>query len=74
MTTSPPTSPGPGREPRFTAVHVLAVVTALLGVLMIVRSVASGGGIGSYGVLVGVLFLAAGVMRLRLLRAKAQSR
>lgn len=63
---TPPSKP----EPRFGIVHLLAGATALIGVLMIVLALAGGGGAGSYGVLVGALFLAAGVMRLRLIRVR----
>jgi hypothetical protein len=57
----------------FTVVHGLAVLTALLGVLMIVGAFSGGGGLGSFGVLVGAFFVAAGVMRLRLIRVRAQA-
>ncbi|MBJ7472694.1 MAG: hypothetical protein JHD16_15420 [Solirubrobacteraceae bacterium] len=56
----------------FTVVHGLAVLTAILGILMIVGAIAGGGGLGSYGVLVGAFFVAAGVMRLRLLMVRAR--
>lgn len=57
---------------RITLVRILAVITALLGVGMIVGAIAGGGGIGSYGVLVGAFFLAAGVMRLRLVHLRSK--
>ncbi len=60
--------------PRFGIVHVLAGATAVLGFLMIVLALAGGGGAGSYGVLVGALFLAAGVMRLRLISVRSRNR
>lgn len=56
--------------PRYGIVHWLAGLTAVLGVLMIVGAIKGGGGPGSYGVLVGALFVAAGVTRLRLLEAR----
>lgn len=52
-------------QPPVTVVQILAVITALCGVAMIVLALVGGGGLGSYGVLVGAFFLAAGVMRLR---------
>ncbi len=58
----------------FTLVHLLAVVTAVLGLLMIGGALARGGGLGSYGVLVGAFFVAAGVMRFRLLQARSKAR
>lgn len=67
--TGAPAADTPG--PRFGIVHVLATITAALGLFMIVRALAGGGGLGSYGVLVGSLFLAAGLLRLRLMRARS---
>ena len=58
--------------PRITAVRILAAITAALGVAMIVGAIAGGGGIGSYGVLVGAFFVAAGVMRLRLVHLRSK--
>lgn len=57
---------------RFTLVHGLAALTALLGAAMIVGAIAGGGGPFSYGVVIGVIFLGAGLMRLRLLNLKAR--
>lgn len=57
----------------FTVVQGLAVLTALLGVAMIVGAFSGGGGLGSFGVLVGAFFVAAGVMRLRLIRVRGQA-
>ena len=57
----------------MTVVRLLAVLTAALGVAMIVVALARGGGIGSYGVLVGAFFVAAGVMRLRLLIVRSKA-
>lgn len=55
---------------RFGLVHALAVTTAVLGAVMIVQAFSHGGGLGSYGVLVGAFFVAAGVLRLHLLRSR----
>ena len=76
MTDAPRTPGEPPAEPRqqITLIHVLAGTTAVIGVLMIVLALASGGGLGSYGVLVGAFFIAAGVARLRLLSARAKAR
>ncbi len=63
-----------GDGPRFGVVHVLAGTTAAIGLLMIVLALAGGGGAGSYGVLVGSLFLAAGLMRLRLISVRRRQR
>jgi hypothetical protein len=48
-------------------VFVLAVVTVLIGFLLIVITAARGGGVG---LLIGALFVAAGTGRLWLLRGK----
>lgn len=69
--TGPTDQQGAEDGPRFGIVHVLATLTALIGVAMIVGALVGGGGAGSYGVLVGSLFLAAGLMRLRLLKARS---
>lgn len=66
-----PTPERPG--PPVTVVRVLAGVTALIGVAMIIVALIGGGGLGSYGVLVGLFFVAAGVMRLRLIQARARA-
>ena len=65
-------APAAQSSPRVTAVRVLAAITAVLGVAMIVGAIAGGGGIGSYGVLVGAFFVAAGVMRLRLVHLRSR--
>ena len=43
---------------------VLSLVLVLLGVAMVVRAVAGGGGPLAYGVILGLLFAAAGAGRL----------
>jgi hypothetical protein len=45
---------------------VLSFVLVLLGVAMIVRTLVAGGGAGAFGLLLGVLFIAAGAGRLYL--------
>ena len=42
----------------------------VLGVVLIVLTLANGGGVLSFGILLGVLFVLAGVMRLRLERMR----
>ncbi len=49
------------------AVALLAAITAALGVVILALTLANGGGVG---ILVGVLFVAAGAGRLYLLRRK----
>jgi hypothetical protein len=46
--------------------HVLPALMALLGVALIVRTLAAGGGALAVGIVFGVLFVAAGVGRLYL--------
>jgi hypothetical protein len=47
-----------------TATRVLSVLMVLLGVAIVARTVAEGGGAAAFGVLVGALFVAAGAGRL----------
>lgn len=58
---------------KFTVVHMLSVVTIVIGVAMVIQALAGGGGIGSYGVLIGAFFIAGGVMRLRLMQVRDRS-
>jgi len=46
------------------ATHVLSALMVLIGVAIVVRTVAEGGGAAAFGVLVGALFVAAGAGRL----------
>lgn len=61
------TSGGAGIGGYRSAVQVLALVTIALGVAMLVITLGRGGGVG---VLLGVLFVAAGAGRLYLLRRR----
>ena len=49
---------------RWRATVILSLTLAVLGVLIMVRTVEAGGGPFSIGILVGVLFLLAGAGRL----------
>jgi hypothetical protein len=49
---------------RTTATQVLSAAMVLIGVAMLVRTLAEGGGALAIGLLLGVLFIAAGVGRL----------
>jgi hypothetical protein len=56
-------------EPRGGGLHqqttvVLSVILVVIGVAMIVRTLAAGGGAVAIGLLLGVLFVAAGLGRL----------
>lgn len=53
---------------RTTATQVLSAALVLIGIALIVRTLARGGGALAVGVLVGVLFVAAGAGRLWLER------
>ena len=48
----------------FGATHVLSGAMVVIGVALVVRTVAEGGGPVALGLLVGVLFVAAGAGRL----------
>jgi hypothetical protein len=47
-----------------TATHVLSAAMVIIGVVILVRTVAAGGGALAFGLLVGLLFVAAGAGRL----------
>jgi hypothetical protein len=46
------------------ATRVLSALMVVIGVAILVRTIAAGGGATAFGVLVGVLFVAAGAGRL----------
>ena len=46
------------------ATHVLSALMVLIGIAIVVRTLAEGGGPAAIGLLLGVLFVAAGVGRL----------
>jgi len=46
------------------ATQVLSVLMVLIGLAIVVRTLAEGGGAAAFGVLVGLLFVAAGAGRL----------
>ena len=49
---------------------ILPLVTVLLGIAIVVRTIAAGGGFLAFGNLLGVLFVAAGALRLVLERRR----
>ena len=53
------------REVHRAATRVMSVIMAVLGVLLLVLTLARGGGPLSVGTILGVLFIAAGALRLR---------
>jgi len=53
------------REVHRTATRIMSVVMAAIGVLLLVLTFARGGGPLSLGTILGILFIAAGVLRLR---------
>jgi len=55
--------PESGRDIHRSATLLLSAVMAVLGVVILVRTIASGGGPVSLGVLFGALFVAAGAGR-----------
>jgi hypothetical protein len=58
------------REVQRTATRVMSSIMVVLGVVLLVLTFANGGGVASLGVLLGVLFVLAGVMRLRIERGR----
>ena len=54
------------RPVRQTYTRVMSILMVIVGVAILVRTFAGGGGPGATGVLLGVLFVAAGVGRLYL--------
>jgi uncharacterized membrane protein HdeD (DUF308 family) len=63
-----------GRQLHHAATVVLSIALVVIGVAMLVTTVARGGGALSTGVLLGVLFCAAGIARLVLARKTAVER
>jgi len=61
------------REIHRSSIRLLSTVMAAIGVALVVRTLAAGGGPLSTGVLLGLLFLAAGIGRLLLLRRGGRS-
>jgi hypothetical protein len=59
--------PDPGQLHRR-SVNVLSLVMVAIGVALIVRTVAAGGGAVAVGIVLGVLFVAAGAARIWLNR------
>jgi ABC-type Mn2+/Zn2+ transport system permease subunit len=55
--------PEPGRDIHRSATLLLSAVMAALGVVIVIRTIAFGGGPVSLGVLFGVLFAVAGAGR-----------
>jgi hypothetical protein len=53
------------------ATRVMSMVMIVLGVAMIVSTLARGGGVLAIGLLLGALFIAAGLLRLRLARRES---
>jgi hypothetical protein len=58
------------RDLHRSSTRVLSAVLAVIGVALIVRAVVAGGGALAIGVVLGVLFLAAGAGRLWVTRAR----
>ena len=57
------------RDVHRTATRILSAIMVVIGVLLLVLTFAGGGGPISLGTILGVLFLLAGIMRLRLERS-----
>jgi hypothetical protein len=54
-------------NPRRATTRVLSLAMVVIGVALIVRTIVAGGGAIAIGILLGVLFVAAGIGRLYLL-------
>ncbi len=61
-------SPVSGRDAHRRLTMLSSIVLMLLGVAMIVRTVAADGGVFSLGILLGVLFVMAGAGRIYIAR------
>jgi multisubunit Na+/H+ antiporter MnhG subunit len=59
------------REVHRTATRILSSIMVVLGVVLIVLTIAQGGGPISLGTILGILFLLAGILRLRVERERA---
>ena len=53
-----------GRDVHRAGTQALSIVLLLIGIALIVRTIAAGGGAGALGIVLGVLFVAAGAGRL----------
>lgn len=56
------------RNVHRTTTQAMSAIMVVLGILLLVRTIAEGGGIASLGVILGVLFVAAGAGRFALAR------
>ena len=68
MVVPSPVVPDP-RDVHRAATRILSALMVVIGVLLLVLTFAGGGGPISLGTILGVLFLLAGIMRLRLERS-----
>ena len=59
---------GSSGDPRRAVTRAFSLAMVAIGVALIVRTIAAGGGAVAFGIFLGVLFVAAGVGRLYLLR------
>ncbi len=57
-----------GRNAHRQLTTLTSIVLVLLGVAMIIRTLAAGGGVVALGILLGVLFVAAGLGRIFIAR------
>jgi hypothetical protein len=51
---------------RQSSTRVMSLLMILIGVALVVRTIVAGGGLGALGVVLGILFMAAGAGRLYL--------
>ena len=58
------------REVHRTATRAMSAVMVVIGVVLLVLTFSNGGGAASLGTILGVLFILAGVLRLRVERSR----
>jgi len=54
------------RQLRQSSTRVMSLLMILIGIALVVRTIAAGGGLGAVGIVLGILFVAAGGGRLYL--------
>ncbi|MGB2711344.1 MAG: hypothetical protein WBC33_07490 [Conexibacter sp.] len=54
------------RQLHHLATRALSIAMIVIGVLLVVRTLTAGGGVRAYGIVLGILFAAAGAARLYL--------
>jgi uncharacterized membrane protein HdeD (DUF308 family) len=58
------------RQLRHSYTRVMSILMIVIGLVILVRTIAAGGGVAAAGVLLGILFVLAGAARLYLQRRR----